>query len=516
MPRVAGPCRRRERTCRQDIDPDRRPRTTLIAAIALAAALLLAACGRSDPARLDGVEGYFDAWSEAWSSGDPYAVARFYDESVAMFAQPDSVTRQLAGSPGAIASGQGRPWLVSWVGTQSWRTRQVEDVFLFDDGAAVVSVIDEYSTARLALLSMGGSLITLESTLRWRSARPTGRPEDERFAWVDELVDRYVSAWSTGAASRIAELYAEDARIDLHDAVGERSVEDAIASGSAVLTESAVRELPAGDQDGRAVFVLPWPESNYVAVVVDRDDDGCGRSSLIVLELVDGRIVHEDRGTSLASIRSCAPELLELHDWWEEVGVPPRIEEQVSGHVALSDGSAVDVVNGTPHMTDFFRWGVARFDEAGLASPRVESVTFAPVPVCERLAGLVVESDHGDPDLVMCTHDDEACEPSADDCATIGRQTRLALLHELAHVWLIDHVDVDTQERFMALVGTQVWRGSEGAPWHERGVEQAAETLAWGLLDEPTTLGRIGDPSCAVVAEGFAVLTGAEPLNRCG
>ncbi len=52
-------------------------------------------------------------------------------------------------------------------------------------------------------------------------------------------------------------------------------------------------------------------------------------------------------------------------------------------------------------------------------------------------------------------------------------------------------------------------------PWHRRGVEHAAETIAWGLMDLALPLTRLGGPGCAQAARGFAALTGADPLVGC-
>ena len=53
------------------------------------------------------------------------------------------------------------------------------------------------------------------------------------------------------------------------------------------------------------------------------------------------------------------------------------------------------------------------------------------------------------------------------------------------------------------------------ARWDQRGTEHAAETLAWGLIDEQIELFRLGRPACDDSADGFAVLTGVDIGARC-
>ena len=36
-----------------------------------------------------------------------------------------------------------------------------------------------------------------------------------------------------------------------------------------------------------------------------------------------------------------------------------------------------------------------------------------------------------------------------------------------------------------------------------------------GVMDEPIVLGRLGDPPCDTLIEGFTTLTGHDPINRC-
>jgi hypothetical protein len=50
-------------------------------------------------------------------------------------------------------------------------------------------------------------------------------------------------------------------------------------------------------------------------------------------------------------------------------------------------------------------------------------------------------------------------------------------------------------------------------PWADRGVEYAADVIAWGLIEEPIDMVRIGRPSCDELSAAFRLLTMVEPLR---
>lgn len=478
--------------------------------------LLVAGCAASDPTEehTAAVNDYFVAWTDAWSSGDPYATIRFYDESVVAFEQSDDALRLPPGSTGAVAIGEGRSWLAAWIPTYAWHEREIAGVFLFRDGAAVVHTIGEESTSSLTLMAISGSKITLQSVLRWRSVQAPNSGGDPSLSWVDDIVSRHVSAWSSGDSDDIADLYTAGAVVDLHDHGDELTIEQVIASGLGGLPKATIESLSAGEREGNAVFVVPGPVSDYVIFVADSEADGCRGSSVVVLEMSEGLIKTEDRGPSLDRVRNCSPEFFETHRWWTELAVPPPVQDQVTREMTQTDGSVIDVVNGSEQLEQLVSWGVQRFSVAQLEAPLVASLTFAPVPACENRDGVVFDNGIGHPDLVICKSEADVCTPSPDNCAGFDSQGRLSVLHELAHVWLLANEDEPRQQTFVRRVDAASW-DDRTSRWFERGVEQAAEVIAWGLMDEPAVLGRIGDPPCETLTDGFTILTGTAPLNTC-
>jgi hypothetical protein len=88
------------------------------------------------------------------------------------------------------------------------------------------------------------------------------------------------------------------------------------------------------------------------------------------------------------------------------------------------------------------------------------------------------------------------------------------MLHELAHAWMIDHVDDETVQELLVVSGRTTW-DDQTVPWIDRGVEYAADVVAWGLLEEGLPMVRLGAPPCVELARAFAVITDSSPSNRC-
>jgi hypothetical protein len=53
-------------------------------------------------------------------------------------------------------------------------------------------------------------------------------------------------------------------------------------------------------------------------------------------------------------------------------------------------------------------------------------------------------------------------------------------------------------------------------PWHRRGMEHAANVIAWGLLDDPYPLSRTYPNDPQSLTEAFRLLTESDPLHDGG
>ena len=80
---------------------------------------------------------------------------------------------------------------------------------------------------------------------------------------------------------------------------------------------------------------------------------------------------------------------------------------------------------------------------------------------------------------------------------------RFLALHELAHAWEWSNVSDDIRARFVVQSDADAWDGDD-VPHSHRGVERAADTIAFGLLPGSLSLSEACDP----MLDGFALLTG--------
>lgn len=169
-------------------------------------------------------------------------------------------------------------------------------------------------------------------------------------------------------------------------------------------------------------------------------------------------------------------------------------------------GQQVEVVGATPEMEVLLDWSFDRFTRAELAEPTVDRIEVSPSsPRCEGSTGWCLIGE-GRAEVGVCLPPDRV--------GTTELAARLCVLHELAHLWLAEHTNAEQRRRFMVRTGAGAWRGPDD-PWAERGVEQAADTLAWGLLGGyRVVLGR-PLPECEQLPVGFEILTGVPPLTSC-
>ncbi|MDH5371702.1 MAG: hypothetical protein OEX97_02020 [Acidimicrobiia bacterium] len=135
-------------------------------------------------------------------------------------------------------------------------------------------------------------------------------------------------------------------------------------------------------------------------------------------------------------------------------------------------------------------WAIERFDLAGLEFPEVSVLFHETKDACQDNVGLYT----GDT-IHVCIRAD-------------GTYRDKVLLHELGHAWAARNLDDAQRQTFLELRGLGAWNDS-GTDWGERGFEQAAEILAWGLLEIPTTPAQISTNDCESLTEAYEILVGA-------
>ena len=86
------------------------------------------------------------------------------------------------------------------------------------------------------------------------------------------------------------------------------------------------------------------------------------------------------------------------------------------------------------------------------------------------------------------------------------------VLHELAHAWCDEHLTDAARLRFMASRDLTDWNGT-ATDWKDRGYEQAAEIIAWGLGDGTMLPSIDGPTDIPTLTQGLRILTGVAPLG---
>ncbi len=173
------------------------------------------------------------------------------------------------------------------------------------------------------------------------------------------------------------------------------------------------------------------------------------------------------------------------------------------GDVIPADARAsarIEYTDTPADVVELAEWAVGLYDEAGLELPSVEFRFHGEdVDGCDGHEGLHRPGD--------AQHVIELCR--ADDYS-LG--TQLTILHEFAHAWIAHGADQSARDAFRELRGFDHWNDRD-TPWHENGVEQAAEIVVWGLVDRPIGVARITQNSCDELDAGFVALTGRSPLH---
>lgn len=348
---------------------------------------------------------------------------------------------------------------------------------------------------------------------RWYDFRRTD------FDAVEVLADRYVSVWNGSPDVAAASLYDPDAVVSdtlLGESVsGLVAIEGSVDSGSwPVIGHMSIVELEHAA--GRAVHIAPsdadgmGPEEVIMLLDVD-DGTNCPGRMVVALRLDGDRVVREHRFHDIESVRRCHDSASLQPGWWDGLEIPPPVFRERTGTLTAGD-MTIEIFNGSPELTAFVEWGVARFEGAGLGAPDIASVTFLEAQTtCYNLGGTAQSSDRG-AKITLCRTIDDVCVD--EECATWGARHRQLLLHEFAHPWLAERTDDAVRSEFLDLVELPRW-WDRADPWEQRGVERAADAIAYGLMGDPVEIDPEFGATCEERIAGFRVLTGVEPVTIC-
>ncbi len=340
------------------------------------------------------------------------------------------------------------------------------------------------------------------------------------YVSVQQLLDRYVGAWSQADPVGAAALYRPDA--SLRDSLLGVALDGAAAIGAAAGSTPAggglrgVSLRTIRDDRGPAYYMLGkgiyggGPVYQLVLLLSQGEAAGCPGPVAVVLQLSDYRIVAEQRYHRIDAVRRCADPAALPGGWWDDITVPPSDSVVRTGTVTVR-GMDVAVWNGTAGLNRLVAWGLGRFADVPLALPPgyPSSVTFLPPgDDCAARFGF----GHGvfAGDIAVCAEAVRACVGTS--CGTWRPWVKAALLHQYAHAWLDTTLTSDAKAAYLARTGL-AW-SDPTRPFAAQASERAAETLVWGLMDQPYRVDvRLGQPSCEQLSRDFRLLTGLDPLG---
>ena len=348
------------------------------------------------------------------------------------------------------------------------------------------------------------------SLVSWRMHDPAG---DARTATVQALAQSYVQAWSMEDVESVRALYQ-------HDAVVTDALAGVTARGAAQLADLADAPGTAGglgeavvdplpDYRGPAIFAAGRPLDDVafgtIALLMTVGPAGsCPHRVAAVLQLgPDGLIRAEERFHRIDDLQRCQGAL--PPGWWDSAVVPDPVLVERTGGLTV-DGLEIEVYNGTPGLEGLITWSFAQYRAHGLGTPMVRRVTFHDKQIgkCEGLAGLIL----GDV-VTVCFGSAAACLDQG--CTVWQTWAKKAVLHELAHAWMDEHLTAEVIARFLAVTGKPTWASSTHE-WGDRGVELAAETLAWAMTDQPSRVNpKLGPHTCDELTQYYQILTGRTP-----
>jgi hypothetical protein len=154
---------------------------------------------------------------------------------------------------------------------------------------------------------------------------------------------------------------------------------------------------------------------------------------------------------------------------------------------ATKQTEAVDppgIYGADPEFTAAIESALDRFDSVGLTLPELRIYYHSDPSGCLGAIGLFNLDGSGS---------------RVDLCTQVG----YTLLHELAHAWEYHTMSDATRQAYLNHAGLTSW-ASPDVNWEDRGIERAAWTVAWGLLETPIT-----NPAAFVdELRSFQLLTG--------
>ncbi len=171
------------------------------------------------------------------------------------------------------------------------------------------------------------------------------------------------------------------------------------------------------------------------------------------------------------------------------LGLPPSWQPSAKGQRSLR------FVESAEHP--LASWARDRFRSIGESLPEITFAIHGEKEPCDGNSGLARLGRPARVDLCL--------EPDDPEIAF-----RRVVLHEFAHVWAEDSLDEGDRAAFVELRRSESW--SDGS-YENQAREQAADIIAWGLIDRPLRLIIQGPCEPADLVAAFRMLTGHDPIS---
>ncbi len=152
-------------------------------------------------------------------------------------------------------------------------------------------------------------------------------------------------------------------------------------------------------------------------------------------------------------------------------------------------GPSLTLTNASEQQIERVEWAIEQFAIRGLELPDLDISFHDSAVGCDGNTGIMTQGSIADIEICM--------------------PTRHIILHELAHAWSYAALTDAIRNEFLAYWALEHWSSKE-APWNRRGIEKAADTIAFVLAGIPES------PSDELIKYlcGYPLLTGSTPARN--
>ena len=138
-------------------------------------------------------------------------------------------------------------------------------------------------------------------------------------------------------------------------------------------------------------------------------------------------------------------------------------------------------------LGELAEWALGRYENAGLNPPSVEIYLHSADAPCQGNRGIF---NAGLERVDVCVDDP------------------MVALHEIAHAWTHENLSPTRRAEYVAAGGFDSWDDADTS-WLDKGSENAADTIAWALLERPIKM-LTPDGPIAQTNEAYRLLTGSD------